>query len=462
MNIVLFDKDLRITDHQPLSEAAKLGEVLPLYVFVPSKWQGTELSVRHLQFVIESLEELSKQIQEHGGELFFAIGEIEAVLEELLQSFGSINVFTHKENAVKSTAFVKWIAENQQQLITYGPDFEGVSNKLLNSVLKSYLVEPVNDSFKRIEVPAHIPGILFTDLRKLQNFKVEGRKIRFGQQGGELKGIETLDSFLEGRYANYIENHQKPIPSSLSSSRLSAYITWGNISVRTIFQRTSERIQSCDSEKEKLQLEDFLSKLVSRAKICNGTKVIDNNSNEGQLKKEWNEEWYQHWINGKTGIPIIDAAMRSLDKTGWLNFTLRGVVLSFICKSLLQDCRKPSEGLAKLFLDYEPVIHDFHVLQQSCISGKGKIINPVKVGKQLDPEGGFIRRYVPELNRIPEEYIHEPWLYPGFYSLGYEPPIVDVVKANKQARLHNQRINGNRKESKVKKNLETEQLSFDL
>jgi deoxyribodipyrimidine photo-lyase len=462
MNIVLFDKDLRITDHQPLSEAVKLGEVLPLYIFVPSKWNGTEFSVRHLQFVIESLEELSMQIQERGGELFFAIGEVEAVLAELLQSFGSINLFTHKDNYVKSEAVAKWMDENQQRLITYGPDFEGVSNKLFKSVLKSYLVEPVNDSLKRIEVPAHIPGILFTDLRKLQNFKVDGRKIRFGQQGGELKAIETLDSFLEGRFANYIENYQKPIPSSLSSSRLSAYITWGNISVRTIFQRTNEMIQSCESEKEKLQLEDFLSKLVARAKICNGPKVIDNNTNESELKKEWNEEWYQRWINGKTGIPIIDAAMRSLDKTGWLNFTLRGLVLSFICKSLLQDCRKPSESLAQLFLDYEPVIHDFHVLQQAGISGKGKIINPVKVGKQLDPEGAFIRRYVPELNQIPVEYIHEPWLYPGFYNLGYEHPIVDVVKVNKQAKLHYQRLNDNRKVNKAKKNLETEQLSFDL
>lgn len=460
MNIVLFDKDLRITDHQPLSEAVKFGEVLPLYVFVPSKWKGTELSVRHLQFVIESLEELSMQIQERGGELFFAIGEVEAVLSELLQSFGLINLFTHKENAVKGAAIVKWMDENQQRLTTYGPDFEGVSNKLFNSVLKSYLLEPVNDSLKRIDVPAQIPGILFTDLKKQQNFKIEGRKIRFGQQGGELKAIETLDSFLESRFANYIENHQKPLPSSLSSSRLSAYITWGNISVRTIFQRTNERIRSCESEEEKLQLEDFLSKLLSREKICNGTKVID--PNESELKKEWNEEWYQRWLNGKTGIPIIDAAMRCLDKTGWLNFTLRGLVLSFICKTLLQDCRKPSEDLAKLFLDYEPVIHDFHVLQQAGMSGKGKIINPVKIGKQLDPEGAFIRRYVPELNQIPEKYIHEPWHYPGFYNLGYETPIVDVVKANKQAKLQYQKFMNNGKLNTVKKYGETEQLSLDL
>lgn len=460
MNIVLFDKDLRITDHQPLSEAVKFGEVLPLYVFVPSKWKGTELSVRHLQFVIESLEELSMQIQERGGELFFAIGEVEAVLSELLLSSGSINLFTHKETAVKCAAIVKWMDENQQRLTTFGPDFEGVSNKLFNSLLKSYLVEPVYDSLNRIEVPAHIPGVLFKDLRKLQNFQVEGRKIRFGQQGGELKAIETLDSYLEGRFANYIENHQKPLPSSLSSSRLSAYITWGNISVRTIFQRTNERIRSCESEEEKLQLEDFLSKLLSREKICNGTKVID--ANESELKKEWNEEWYQRWLNGKTGIPIIDAAMRCLDKTGWLNFTLRGLVLSFICKTLLQDYRKPSEDLAKLFLDYEPVIHDFHVLQQTGMSGKGKIINPVKIGKQLDPEGAFIRRYVPELNQIPVVYIHEPWHYPGFYNLGYETPIVDVVKANKQAKLQYQKFMNNGKVNTVKKYGESEQLFFDL
>jgi deoxyribodipyrimidine photo-lyase len=463
MNIVLFHKDLRISDHQPLVEAVKMGEVLPLYVFEPSVWKGTALSARHFQFVLESLEALTVQIEDRGGKLFFANGEMKTVLADLLDSYGSITLFTHKETARKD-AIADWIDVKRLRMVTYGPELDNDtgSERMFKKHLAFHLNAQALEPPKKIEVPTDVPEILFTDLKKLQRYKVKGSKIRFGQQGGELAAMETLDSFLASRFANYILNQQKPIPSSLSSSRLSAYITWGNISERTIFQKTNNRMQKMEFEEERLQLEEFLSKLYLRMKLCKMPMVNGNSTDVGEIKGDWNEEWYQRWLSGKTGIPIIDAAMRSVHKTGWLNFTLRGMLIAFISNTLLLDPRKPSKALAELLLDYEPGIHDFYVQQQAGVSGKLKIINPVKIGKQHDPEGAFIRRYVPELTHIPEEYIHEPWTYPGFYKLGYETPIVDVVKANKYAKLQLRKLLDNGKKHKVTKNGETEQLSFDL
>ncbi|MEH7885421.1 FAD-binding domain-containing protein [Bacillus sp. JJ1609] len=463
MNLVLFNKDIRMFDHQPLAEAAKIGEVLPLYVVEPSFWSETGLSARHFQFVLESLEELSLQIQERGGQLFFAIGEIEAVLQELLKEYESLTLYVHKETILKRS-IGKWLDKNSQKMFTYGPEYENVSDKGFKSRWAASLKEPVIDPPKKIQIPAKIPELLFTDFKKLRNFKMKGSNIRFGQQGGEIKALETLESFLENRFVNYIINHDKPLPSSFSSSRLSAYLTWGNISERVIFQKTNERLQTC-SDGEQRQLEEFLSKLYLRAKIIHLAKEYPVNAEMSALRKTWKEEWYQRWADGKTGIPIIDAAMRSLHKTGWLNFNLRGMVISFICNTLLLDCKKPSMALGELFLDFEPAIHNYYVEKQAGLSGKQKVkwINPIKIGKQHDPDGAFIRRYVPELSKVPVEFIHEPWLYPGFYKLGYPTPMVDVIKMNKHAKLQYEKdINKENAVHSSKKDGDTEQLTFDL
>jgi deoxyribodipyrimidine photo-lyase len=461
MNIVLFNKDLRISDHQPLTEAARAGEILPLYVIEPSIWKETALSARHFQFVVESLEELAKGIEDKGGRLFYAIDEVEMVLDKLLVIYESINLYVHKDHRLIDKA-AKWVKQNEQFLFTYGPELENVLGRLFDNRLNSYLKESPAEVPYKIDVPSRTPDFLLTDLKKLQNFKVKGNKIRFGQQGGELKAIETLDSFLEGRFANYIENSQKPLPSSLSSSRLSAYITWGNISIRSIYQKTADKLEACEQMEDKKQLDEFLSKLIARIKISSMERPDEQLADLSVIKREWNEDWYRRWLEGRTGIPIIDAAMRSLDKTGWMNFSLRGMVTSFITNSLLLNEEKPSTALAELYLDYEPALHDYYIQQYSGLRGKMKITDPVKIGKQLDPDGAFIRRYIPELSRLPAEYIHEPWLYPGFYQLGYAAPMVDLKKVNRYARLQYHEFLGRSKPGSQKTGGDEEQLSFDF
>ncbi|MBT2677993.1 deoxyribodipyrimidine photo-lyase [Bacillus sp. ISL-35] len=462
MNIILFDRDLRIFDHQPIAEAAKLGEILPLYIIEPSQWEDAAYSVRHFQFVVESLEDLSDQIEGRGGKLFFSIEELREVLEKLLEAYESINVFIHRDARILKKV-TGWMEKNQQRLFIYGAEIDQVSAKAFKKQVQLYLDVPLAEAPERIHVPEETPSILFTDMKKIHHFRVKGKRIRFGQQGGESRALETLDSFLEERFANYIGNQHKPLPSSFSSSRLSAYISWGNISVRTIFQRTTEKLQLCGKDEERVQLEAFLSKITARVRTACHHLEYEQNEDVSIVKKDWNEEWFQRWIEGRTGVPVIDAAMRCLVKTGWLNYTLREMVTSFIANTLWLDGQKPSAVLAQLYLDYDPGLHDFYVQQITGLSTKRlKIINPIKVSKQIDPEGAFIRRYVTELEKIPGEYIHEPWLYPAFYQLGYPPPIIDVLKANKLARQKFDRLTKQDKPSGKKGEDETGQLSFDI
>ncbi|WP_226669887.1 FAD-binding domain-containing protein [Metabacillus litoralis] len=448
INVVWFKRDLRIHDHRPLFEGSRLGEVLPIYIVEPSLWQEHDLSLRHYQFVQESLVELSQQLSEVGGKLFVAIAEMEDVLESIYETLGAFRLHAHEEYGTSVTfsrdkRVRQWMKSRDLSFLEYQGFGVVRGSKTKSSFQKnweSFMAEEFVPSPRQMMIPENIPEILSNSVEKLAKFHIQGDPIRFGQQGGESKAIETLESFLENRHKNYNSNLSKPLQSTASCSRLSPYLAWGNISIRYVVTKTREAmVNNKDSKK---QLEAFLSGLKLHCQLVQKiendpemmTKAISGDYEH--MRQKWDEEAFQRWYEGNTGIPLVDAAMRCLHKTGWINYRSRAMVVSFACNTLLLDWRRPAIALAQLFLDYEPGIHYNQIQMQVGTTGSQsiKIYNPVKMGKDEDPEGAFVRRYVTELANIPEKYIHEPWLYPGFYSLNYATPIVDIQKANKIAR----------------------------
>ena len=162
-----------------------------------------------------------------------------------------------------------------------------------------------------------------------------------------------------------------------------------------------------------------------------------------KLKKEISKQYQIAWKTGQTGFPLIDACMRCLNETGYLNFRMRALVVSFFTHNLWQPWQEATTHLSQMFLDFEPGIHFPQLQMQAGETGTNilRIYNPIKNSYEHDPDGIFIKKWVPELNSLDLKFIHEPYLMTemeqGFYNfrlgVNYPVPIIDIDETRKKA-----------------------------
>jgi deoxyribodipyrimidine photo-lyase len=274
---------------------------------------------------------------------------------------------------------------------------------------------------------------------------------------GREAALSTLRGFLRRRGEAYRRQISRPGPSWDSCSRLSTHLAMGSLSLREVVHASSARRDALRGQPphargdwagslaafdERLHWHcHFIQKLESEPAL-----EFDNLSpaTADLRPAEPNREWFDAWREGRTGYPLIDACMRSLAATGWLNFRMRAMLVSFAAYDLWLHWREPGLHLARLFADYEPGIHYAQLQMQSGTTGINslRIYNPIKQSREQDPDGDFIRRWVPELAGVSAQWIHEPWRMPGTLQrrcgvqLGrhYPTPIVDHDKAARRAR----------------------------
>ena len=261
------------------------------------------------------------------------------------------------------------------------------------------------------------------------------------QKGGESVARETLNSFLFERSADYSSSISAPGPARTGCSRMSPYITWGNISIKQIVKQIEKNY---DDVASKRGVRSFKSRLGWHChfiqKFETEPRIEFENMNRGydDIRQEKDEVKLKAWQEGNTGFPMVDACMRSVVATAYLNFRMRAMLVSFLTHHLWLNWRDGSPHLARQFLDFEPGIHYSQFQMQAGTMGVNtiRIYNPVKQGLDHDPDGKFIREWVPELRDIPAKQIHEPWtmsdmeqeMYGCRIGIDYPFPIIDDVK----------------------------------
>jgi deoxyribodipyrimidine photo-lyase len=268
--------------------------------------------------------------------------------------------------------------------------------------------------------------------------------------GTRQAALGLLDSFLDGRGADYRRGMSSPLSGATCCSRLSVPLATGAVSVREVLQRlyTARRalvearpalraipVTAADSLIARLHWRGhFMQKLETEPKL--EIRSFHPAHQGARPTTAPDDSVLDAWATGQSGIPFIDACMRSLIATGWLNFRMRAMVQSFASYHLGLDWRASGERLARLFTDYEPGIHWPQVQMQSGQTGINtpRIYNPVKQGREQDPEGGFTRQWVPELANVPSAVLQTPWLATGADLGGYAPPIIDLETAARSAR----------------------------
>ena len=451
MNVLVwYKRDLRVQDHPALALAAGLGAVLPVHVVEPEYWALPDTSARHWEFTAESLAGLREDLGALGAPLVVRTGDAVEVLARLVRAHRITRILSHEETGNLWTyardrrvaawargAGVDWTELPQSGVVRRLAGRDGWA-ALRDGFMAAPMVAP--------PALSPVPGVEPGPIPSARALRLADDRCPHRQTGGRPQGLALLDSFLTRRGEPYRAAMSSPVTGERACSRLSPHIALGTLSLREVVQATAARQAERPGGRWPGALASFQSRLAWRDHFIQ--KLEDqpaietaclHRAAEGLRPREPDAARLAAWERGETGLPFLDACLRYLRATGWLNFRMRSMVMAVASYHLWLDWRATGAILARRFTDYEPGIHWPQVQMQSGTTGINtpRIYNPVKQGLDQDPTGAFTRTWVPELAAVPDAFLQTPWAWEGAGRLldrRYPAPIVDLAAAQRAAR----------------------------
>ncbi|WP_159023637.1 cryptochrome/deoxyribodipyrimidine photo-lyase family protein [Formosa sp. L2A11] len=453
INIVWLKRDIRSQDHEPLfyAEQSELPYII-IYLFEPTLIEYPDTSPRHLKFIYHSINALNKTLEPFNRTVNLFYGEAITIFKYLNEAYHIKSIFSFRESGIQLTwerdkkvhSFCKEHAviwkESQRDGILRGIKNRDDWNKQWHRKMHTPILQNNYSTSKigPLNHPFSLPIKLETELKTYPK--------QF-QPAGELNAWRYLKSFADKRGSNYQKHISKPTESRLSCSRLSPYLAWGNISIKQAFQFVGTHPNGTKNDRA---FSAMLTRLhwhchfIQKFEVECSYETDCINKGYELLAHNKNEAFIKAWKTGTTGYPLIDACMRAVAQTGWINFRMRAMVVSFLTLNLDQDWRDGTYHLARQFLDYEPGIHYPQFQMQAGTTGVNtvRLYNPVKNSQEHAPEGLFIKKWIPELTNVPIAYIHEPWnmtmMEQTFCGVilgeDYPLPIVNLQESARMAR----------------------------